>query len=89
MTDSDVEQMVAWLFQVAYLSQSASRDNLNAVRHLVNTAPLVQCDLLTPIVQKVGIVSQQGMLELHREAKTILEMPALQRFCGARVSMSF
>lgn len=89
MSDLDAEQMVAWLTQVAYFTESASRDNLNAVRHLAATAPLVQNDLLQSIVQKVGTVSQQGMLSLHREANALLEIPALKRFCGGRVSMSY
>ncbi len=87
--DPKIEQLVAWLDEVLYLTETVSNDNLAAVRRLADTAPRGCNSIdLGDLMSKIKEATADDMPELHELTERILELPELKHGTS-RISESF
>lgn len=87
--DPKLEQLVAWLNEVSYLTETVSNDNLAVLHGLADTAPRGCSAIdLADLIQQIRRATANDMPALHELTERMLGAPELQRGTS-RMSESF
>lgn len=86
----NVRQIVAWLGQIRFLTESVSQDNVAAIQRLKNTRPsMPPIALLNQIVELLPSVTREKMDELHNLVEDALDSDELVDLGTPKITSSF